>query len=60
MTRAEWLALLTGVSRDPGLARDIGRLVDEGATDPKPVIASLFTRAGIRFTPGPDGMPRLQ
>jgi hypothetical protein len=60
VTRAEWLALLTRVSRDPTLARDIARLVDEGAADPKPVIASLLTRAGVRFTPGPDGVPRLQ
>lgn len=60
LTRAEWLAELTRVSRDPTLARDILRLVDDGAPDPKTVIASLFTRAGIRFTPGPDGVPRLQ
>jgi hypothetical protein len=60
VTRAEWLALLTSVSRDPGLARDIAVLLDSGAADPKPVIASLFTRAGVRFTPGPDGVPRLQ
>ena len=60
VSRAEWLALLTGVSGDPTLARDIGRMVDEGAADPKTAIASLFTRAGVRFTTGPDGMPRLQ
>lgn len=60
MNRADWLNLLTRVSRDPSLARDIVRLVDQGAADPKPVIASLFTRAGVRFAPGADGMPRLQ
>lgn len=60
LTRAEWLAELTRVSHDPSLARDIVRLVDEGAADPKPLIASLLTRAGVRFTPGPDGVPRLQ
>lgn len=60
LTRAEWLAGLTSVSRDPTLARDISGLVEEGAADPKPVIASLFTRAGVRFTPGPGGVPRLQ
>ena len=59
VTPAEWLALLTRVSRDPSLAPDITRLVNEGAADPKAVIASLFTRAGVRFTPGPDGTPRL-
>jgi len=48
ITRADWLALLTRLSRDPTLARD-----------PKAVVASLFTRAGVRFTPGPDGIPRL-
>lgn len=60
LTRAEWLAELTRVSRDPTLARDIARLVDDGAPDPKPLIASLLARAGIRFAPGPDGVPRLQ
>ena len=40
--------------------RDIAMLVETGAADPKAVIASLFTRAGVRFTPGPDGVPRLQ
>jgi hypothetical protein len=59
VTREDWLGLLTRVSGDPGLARDIGRMVDEGAADPKAVIASLFTRAGVRFTSGPDGVPRL-
>jgi hypothetical protein len=59
LTRAEWLSELTRVSRDPTLARDIAHLVDDGAPDPKPVLASLLTRAGIRFTPGPDGVPRL-
>jgi hypothetical protein len=60
LTRAEWLAELTRVSRDSTLARDIARLLDEGAADPKPVLAGLLTRAGIRYTPGADGVPRLQ
>lgn len=60
VSRAEWLAELTRVSRDPSLARDIGRMVEEGAANPGAAIASLFTRAGIPFTPGPDGVPRLQ
>ena len=28
-------------------------------SDPKAMLASLFTRTGVRFTPGPDGVPRL-
>lgn len=60
VSRAEWLALLTRVSGDPSLARDIGRMVDEGAADPKAAIASLFTRAGVAFTRGEDGTPRLR
>ena len=35
------------------------RLLDEGAADPKAAIASLFTRAGLRFARGEDGTPRL-
>ncbi|HEY5710422.1 MAG TPA: hypothetical protein VIT38_00885 [Allosphingosinicella sp.] len=60
VTRAEWLAALDQVSRDPSLSRDIGRMLDRGAAEPGAAIASLFTRAGVRFTPGPNGVPRLQ
>jgi hypothetical protein len=59
LTRAEWLAELDRVSGDPSLSRDIGRMLDAGAEDPKAAIASLFTRAGVRFAPGEDGTPRL-
>ncbi len=60
VTRAEWLAMLTRVSGDHTMATDINRMVGWGDPDPKAVIASLFTRAGVPFTPGPDGVPRLQ
>ncbi|MEA3043893.1 MAG: hypothetical protein QOH47_1731 [Sphingomonadales bacterium] len=59
LTRAEWLAALDRASGDPTLSRDIGTMLDSGVADPKAMIASLFTRAGIAFTPGPDGTPRL-
>jgi hypothetical protein len=59
LTRAEWLAALDSSSGDPTLSRDIGVMLDTGAADPKAMIASLLTRAGIAFTPGPDGTPRL-
>lgn len=60
VTREDWLGLLTRVSRDPTLARDIERMAETGVADPKAVIASLFTRAGVRFTRGSEGMPTLQ
>jgi hypothetical protein len=60
LTRAEWLAELDRVSGDRTLSRDIVVLLDRGVDDPKAAIASLFTRAGVRFAPGADGMPRLQ
>ena len=59
VTRAEWIALLDQVSRDPSLGRDIGEMLDRGAANPGAAIASLFARAGVRFTPGPNGVPRL-
>jgi hypothetical protein len=59
LTRAEWLAALDRVSRDPTLSRDIGIMLDSGVADPKAMIASLFARAGIAFTLAPDGAPRL-
>jgi hypothetical protein len=60
VSRADWLGALDSVSRDPSLSRDIGVLLDRGAANPGAAIASLFTRAGVRFTPGPNGVPRLQ
>jgi Peptidase family M1 domain len=60
VSRGEWLALLTEVSGEPTLARDIGRMIDRGAADPKAMLASLFTRAGVRFEAGADGVPRLR
>lgn len=60
VTRADWLGMLDTVSRDPSLSRDIGAMLDRGSASPGAAIASLFTRAGVRFTPGPSGVPRLQ
>lgn len=48
LTRQEWLGTLTEVSDDPSLAADIGRLLDEGSTDPAVVIASLLDRVGVQ------------
>lgn len=60
VTRAEWLAMLDRVSGDRTLSRDIGLLLDRGAADPKAAIAALFTRAGVRYNRGEDGVPRLR
>lgn len=59
VTRRDWLAALDRASGDPTLSRDIGRMLDRGAADPKAAIASLFTRARVRFELGPDRAPRL-
>jgi hypothetical protein len=59
LTREEWLAGLDRVSHDPSLSADIARLLDQGAADPAALIASLFTRAGIRFALAENGRPRL-
>lgn len=59
VTREEWLAALDQVSGDRGLSDGIARLLDEGAADPQAAIAALLTRAGVSFTRGEDGMPRL-
>jgi hypothetical protein len=59
VTREEWLAALDRSSDDPSLGAGIARLIDRGASDPKAAIASLFTRAGVRFTLAADGTPRL-
>jgi len=59
LTRAEWLAALDRVSHDPSLSADIAGLLDHGAPDPAPVIASLFARAGVRYALAEGGRPRL-
>ena len=54
LTRAEWLAALDRVSRDPALEPRHRRHARSAArADPKAAIASLFTRAGVAFTPRP-------
>ena len=59
LTRGEWLAHLDQVSHDPSLSADIARLLDSGTPDPAALIASLFTRAGVRYALTDDGRPRL-
>jgi hypothetical protein len=59
LTRGEWLAGLDRVSRDPSLSADIARLLDQGAPDPAALIASLFTRAGVRHALAENGRLRL-
>jgi len=59
LSRADWLVALDRTSGDPTLSRDIALLLDRGSPDPKAAIASLFTRAGVRFEAGPEGTPRL-
>lgn len=59
LTAAEWLAALARAGANPTIVRDIEAMLRTGVADPKAMLASLFTRAGVRFTPGPDGVPRL-
>lgn len=49
LSRDEWLAELTRLSRDATLANDISRMLDDGASDPAAVIARLFERTGVAF-----------
>jgi hypothetical protein len=59
VTRADWLGALDRASQDRSLSRDVAVMLDRGSTDPAAAIASLFSRAGVPFTRGPDGAPRL-
>lgn len=59
VSKDEWLAHLTTVSRDASLAHDIRTMADKGVADPKATIASLFSRAGVRHTLDAGGRPRL-
>ena len=57
ISRAEWLAALTRVSRRPDLARDIARLLDRGVDDSGEFITDLLVRAGVQLEVDPDGDP---
>ena len=59
VSKDEWLAHLTKVSRDASLAHDIRQMTDEGVADPKATIVSLFSRAGVRHSLDAEGRPRL-
>ncbi|MGZ8310622.1 MAG: M1 family aminopeptidase [Allosphingosinicella sp.] len=60
VTRSDWLAALDRASGDQSLSADIAGLLDRGADDPKALLASILSRAGIDFTLAEDGTPRLQ
>lgn len=60
VTREEWLAALDQVSGDRALSDGIAALLDRGSPEPKAAIGALLTRAGVAFTPGEDGVPRLR
>jgi hypothetical protein len=59
LSRGEWLAALDASSGDRRLGRDMARLLDRGASDPKAALAALLTRAGVPFGRAPDGALRL-
>ncbi|HEX8535114.1 MAG TPA: hypothetical protein VF662_13190 [Allosphingosinicella sp.] len=60
VSQADWLAMLTQVSRDPTLARDIRRLAERGSDEPRRDIASLFRRAGVAHDVAGSGELRLR
>jgi hypothetical protein len=60
VTRAEWLAALDAATRKSELSRDIARLLDRGASDPKEFIADLLLRAGVDFELDSRGIPQLR
>ena len=59
VSRADWLAALDSQARGRGLTRDIVRLLETGDADPAGLIASLFTRAGVRFELDDRRVPRI-
>lgn len=60
VSQADWLAMLTRVSGDPTLARDIRRLAERGSAQPRNDIASLFRRAGVAHEVTGSGALRLR
>jgi hypothetical protein len=60
VSRAEWLAALDTATRRPSLSRDIARLLDRGAADPRDFITDLLVRAGVNLEIDEAGIPRLR
>jgi len=60
VTRAEWLAALDAATRRPALSRDIARLLDRGAADPREFITDLLVRAGVNLEIDDSGIPHLR
>ncbi|HET9355420.1 MAG TPA: hypothetical protein VFO42_04570 [Sphingomicrobium sp.] len=56
---SDWLAALDGAAGKPVLSRAIRQLLEQGDPDAAAAIARLFRNAGVPFTLGPDGIPRL-
>ena len=50
LSGAEWLAHLTKMAGNPAPAMAIGKLVNEGANDPGPVIATLFDQTNVAYS----------
>lgn len=59
LNRAEWLARLDRVSRRPKLGRQIGVMLDQGASDPAAAVAALLKDAGIAHALDANGVPQL-
>jgi hypothetical protein len=60
ISQAEWLAAVTRSSGDSTIARDLRKIAEQGAVDPRREIASLFRRAGIAHEIGTSGELRLR
>jgi hypothetical protein len=60
VSRTEWLRALDSATRKPALGRDIARLLDRGANDPREFITDLLVRAGVNIETDASGMPALR
>jgi hypothetical protein len=60
VTRADWLSALDTATRRSSLSRDIARLLDKGADNPREFITDLLERAGVNFDLDASGIPRLR
>jgi len=60
VSRVDWLRALDSATRKPALGRDIARLLDRGANDPREFITDLLVRAGVNIETDASGMTTLR
>ena len=56
LSEADWLAHLTKLAGNPAPAKAISKLIDEDASDPAAIIATLFDQTNVAYSRSGSGL----